>query len=300
MRIQYVDRDTGGVETEKIYGHRVLSLLYGDSVASRCFSFFLLPLLARIPLFSQFYGFLQKRPASIKKIAPFIRTYGIDDSEFAPAHFQSFNDFFIRKLKPERRPIVSDERCAVLPADGRYLVFPDLSLVKQFYIKGQTFELFPFLQNGAYAHRYARGAMVIARLCPTDYHRFHFPIAGIPSEAREIPGPLFSVNPLALRKRLAILWENKRMVTEIDGGEFGTLLFIEVGATCVGTIHQTYPSETSVGKGGEKGYFYFGGSCLVLLFEPGKIQFDQDLVENTAKGLETKALFGQSLGRLQP
>ena len=87
------------------------------------------------------------------------------------------------------------------------------------------------------------------------------------------------------------------MVTEIETEKFGTLLFVEVGATCVGSIHQTYVPGRRVQKGEEKGFFSFGGSCLVLLFENGRIQFDEDLVLNSAKGLETKALFGDSLGR---
>src|SRR3989338_1675793 len=236
MEIQYIDRETGETQVEKVYGHRALSFLYGDSLASRFFSFFLLPLCARIPLFSKVYGYLQGRKSSAKKVAPFIQSYGVDASEFAQATFESFNDFFIRKLKPAKRPIVQDPNCAALPADGRYLVFPDLENVKQFYIKGQSFDLATFLQSSAYAHHYQRGSMVIARLCPTDYHRFHFPTEGTPSEAGLVNGPLFSVSPIALRKRLSILWENKRVITEVDIGKFGTLLYIEVGATCVGTI----------------------------------------------------------------
>ncbi len=297
MDIQYVNRATGRVEIEKIYGHRTLSLLYGDSLTSRFFSFFLLPLLARVPLFSQFYGYLQKLPTSRKKIEPFIATYGVDPAEFAEKTFQSFNDFFIRKLKPGSRPIQQNPETAILPADGRYLVFPDLDNVKQFYIKGQQFDLSEFLRDSVYGHRYCSGSMVIARLCPSDYHRFHFPTEGTPSSARNIQGPLFSVNPIALKKRLAILWENQRVVTEIDAGPFGTILYVEVGATCVGTIHQTYLPEKKVQKGDEKGYFSFGGSCIVLLLEKGRISFDRDLIENSQRGLETKALFGQSLGR---
>ena len=296
MSVQYVDRATGKIEAEKIYGHRVLSLSYGDSWAARLFSFFFLPIFARLPWFSKFYGFLQKRPASAKKIAPFIAAYGVDASEFAEANFQSFNDFFIRKLKPEKRPIAADANRLAMPADGRYLVFPDLSRANGFYVKGQQFDLDTFLQDTAYANRYKTGAMAIARLCPTDYHRFHFPCDGLPSQARPIWGPLFSVNPIALRKKLSILWENKRMSTEIETDLFGTILCVEVGATCVGSIHQTYQPEKQVKKGEEKGYFSFGGSCLVLLFERGRVAFDEDLIANSQRGLETKALFGSSLG----
>ncbi len=297
MDIQYVDRKSGKVEREKIYGHRALSLLYGDSWVARLFSFFLLPVISRVPLFSKLYGFLQKRPGSARKIAPFIAAYGVDTAEFEEASFGSFNDFFIRKLKTKARPIVADFSRAALPADGRYFVFPDLSQVERFFVKGQLFDLFSFLQNDAYARRYADGSMVIARLCPTDYHRFHFVADGIPSKAELIRGNFQSVNPIALRKNLSILWTNKRMLTHFDTELFGTVLYAEIGATCVGTIHQTYMADKKVNKGDEKGYFSFGGSCLVILFEKGRIVFDEDLVLNSKNGLETKANFGESLGK---
>lgn len=297
MEIEYVDRQTGQVEQEKIYGRWALSLLYGESLGSRIFSFFFLPFLARIPWISALYGYLQKRPNSVRKIEPFIRTFNVDASEFETTEFRSFNDFFIRKLRSEKRPVDPDPKQAILPADGRYFVFPDLSQTTGFYVKGQKFDLSSFLQDAPVARRLASGSMVIARLCPTDYHRFHFPCSGVPNLARQIEGPLFSVNPVALRKRLSILWENKRMVTEIETEQFGTVFFIEVGATCVGSIHQTYVPGRQVQKGEEKGFFSFGGSCIVMLFEKGLIQFDEDLIRNSEKGLETKALFGTSLGR---
>jgi phosphatidylserine decarboxylase len=294
--IQYIDRKTKKVEIEKVYGHRALSLLYGNSFASRLFSWIFLPLISRVAFFSSFYGFLQKRASSQKKIKPFISTYGIDTSEFLDSSFSSFNDFFIRKLKKEKRPIVSDPRSLCMPADGRYLVFPDLRSVDRFYVKGQSFSISSFLQNSAYGRRYSEGSMVISRLCPVDYHRFHFVSDGIASASELVKGNYQSVNPIALRQNLSILWTNKRMITEIETERFGTILYCEVGAVCVGTIHQTYTPNTMVCKGDEKGYFSFGGSCLVLLFEKGRVLFDSDLVENSLKGFETRANFGESLG----
>lgn len=292
MSIQYIDRKTNTLQSEKIYGHRALSFLYGGS----WFSLLLLPLISRVPLFSRFYGFLQKRSWSAKKVAPFIENYGVDPSEFRKTVFSSFNDFFIRKLKPEARPIIQDSKKAALPADGRYLVFPVLSKGERFYVKGQSFDLFSFLQNDAYARRFSDGSMMIVRLCPTDYHRFHFVADGIPSKAESIEGSFNSVNPIALRKNLSILWTNKRVLTECNSEAFGKILYVEVGAICVGTIHQTYTPGSGVKKGDEKGYFSFGGSCLAVLFEKGRIAFDEDLVKNSARGLETKANFGDSLG----
>ena len=65
----------------------------------------------------------------------------------------------------------------------------------------------------------------------------------------------------------------------------------------VGTIRQTYIPSEAVAKGEEKGYFAFGGSSVALLFEKGRIDFDADLLENTANGLETYARVGERMGR---
>lgn len=291
--IHYIDRKTQAICEEKIYGGRSLFLLYGDTIWSKLVQYTLLPLLARFPLFSKFYGILQKRGSSREKIKSFIQTYGVDESEFETKNFHSFNEFFIRKLKPACRPIVPGNRVATMPADGRYLVYPR---IEEFSIKGQTFDLDTFLQDSAYARRYREGSMVIARLCPTDYHRFHFPCDGFATAARLINGPLYSVSPIALKRRLAILSENKRMITEITSDVFGTILYVEIGATAVGTIVQTFDPTKPVHKGQEKGFFQFGGSCIVLLFEENRIALDADLIGNTGRGYETFAKFGDSLG----
>ncbi len=293
MEIRYIERSTGEQKVERIYGHRALSLLYGDGFFRKIFSICVLPLLAHLPFFSRVYGYLQKKETSKKKIAPFIETYGVDANEFLDSNFRSFNDFFIRKLKPKARPITADPNILAMPADGRYFVYPAF---EQFVVKGKEFSLFEFLQSRADASRYADGSMAIVRLCPSDYHRFHFPCDGIPTKPRLINGPLYSVNPMALCKRISILAENKRMITEIDTENFGTILYIEIGATAVGTIRQTFTPVQKVKKGDEKGYFEFGGSCIVLLFEKGRIAFDADLIKNTELGLETRANFGESLG----
>jgi phosphatidylserine decarboxylase len=298
MNIHYVDRITKQVREEKVYGRRAISLFYGNSIPARLVSFFLLPLIAHCPLFSRFYGYLQKKPRSQKKILSFIETYHIDISEFADPvdSFASFNDFFIRKLKKESRPIELGGRSIVAPVDGRYLVIDHLKEENSFYVKGQKFNLLSFLQSPELAQKYREGSMVIARLNPTDYHRFHFPISGIPTPAQPIRGPLFSVSPFALKKRFSILWENQRMMTKIMSS-FGEVCMVEVGATFVGSIHQTFSLNSPVQKGEEKGFFSFGGSCVILLFEKGRIIFDADLLENSRQNLETKCRFGEAIAK---
>lgn len=299
MDIYYINRQTKQREKEKIYGKFFIELLYGHNLFSKIARFLFLGLFCRLPFFSKLYGFFQKSSLSKKKITPFIKEYGVDETEFLdPVNsFNSFNDFFIRKLKPSARPITNGNDVAVLPADGRYLVYPNLERSERFLIKDKEFSLETILQDQLRAHKYLQGSMVLARLCPVDYHRFHFPCNCVPSQAKLINGPLYSVNLLALKKTISILGENKRVITELHTKDFGTILFIEVGATYVGSINQTYSPNEPYAKGDEKGYFAFGGSCLILLFEPFRIQFDQDLIDASFQGIEMRGLMGQSLGR---
>ncbi len=296
--ITYYDRQTQKEVREKVYGLFFLKLLYGKNLLYRALSFVFLPLFSKVPLLSHLYGAFQKSRLSRSKVKPFIKAFDVDASEFLEPveSYRSFNDFFIRRLKPQVRPIVPGEEHAVLPADARYLVFPRIDTADGFWVKGKKFSLEALLQDRKLAGRYEAGAMVIARLCPVDYHRFHFPLACVPGAARLINGPLYSVNPMALRRNIEILSENKRMVTELQTKHFGRVLFIEVGATYVGSIHQTYTPHVAHAKGEEKGYFSFGGSCLILLFEPETIVFDRDLIEVSSRKREVRALLGQSLG----
>ena len=139
---------------------------------------------------------------------------------------------------------------------------------------------------------------MLSRLCPLDYHRFHFPVSGTPRQTRLINGPLFSVSPIALGQNLSYLWQNKRTITEIQTETLGTVLMLEIGATCVGSIHQTYQPDTAIEKGAEKGYFAFGGSSTITLFEPGKVQLAADLLGNSAQQIETYARMGDNMGTL--
>lgn len=297
--IYYIDRQTGKREKEKVYGAKALKLLYGNDWLSRLLGPLLLHTLVKFPFFSALYGKWQSSSYSKRKIQPFIRNFQIDPSEFlqAPSEFQSFNDFFIRKLRPEARPIATGDHTAIIPADGRYLFFSDISKTDGFIVKGEKFDLVSLLEDAKLAEKYTHGTMVIARLCPTDYHRYHFPCDCVPGKTKTINGWLYSVNPAALRKDIEIFTKNKRTLCTLATEHFGQVLFLEIGATNVGSIHETYTPNEFQRKGAEKGYFSFGASSLILLFEPHKIQLDRDLVEATLQGDEIKCLMGQSMGK---
>jgi phosphatidylserine decarboxylase len=289
-RIEYIDRQTGEICEEKVYGDGALRFLYGSNPIGRLCR----TIVSQSDLFSRFYGLLMKSSLSKGKIQPFIENFHIDTDDFldASSTFQSFNDFFIRKLNPSSRPIDSSGNSIIIPADGRYLFY---NTIDQFTVKGKVFDVDSFLTDPQLAERYRDGSMVVARLCPTDYHRFHFPCDCTPSKTQLINGYLYSVNPLAIQQNLAIFWENKRVITELTTEQYGKVLFVEIGATSVGSIHQTYTPDNNCLKGEEKGYFSFGGSSIIMLFEKGRVKFCEDLLAATSRGLEIKCLMGQKL-----
>jgi phosphatidylserine decarboxylase len=186
------------------------------------------------------------------------------------------------------------------PADGRHLGFANASEISSVFVKGQKFDVAGLLGSAELARKYENGPILLSRLCPVDYHRFHFPCAGTPGETRIINGPLFSVSPLALRQRLSYLWENKRTVTELVTEDFGTVICMEIGATCVGSIHQTFTPGQPITKGAEKGYFAFGGSSTLLMFEPGTVTLSADLLESSSKIMELYAKVGTAAGFSSP
>lgn len=296
--ITYIDRTTKQKEIEAVFGAQALQLLYGNSFLSKTIGKPLLRLFSRNPGFSKLYGWWQSKPWTKHRIVPFIKKFGMDATEFAssPETFTSFNDFFIRHLKKEARPIAPGNTIAIIPADARYLFYQQIDVSDGFIVKGKKFQLATLLDDPVLAKNYEQGSMLIARLCPTDYHRFHFPVDCIPSAPQLINGWLYSVNPIALKKNIEIFSQNKRAITRLETSEFGTVLFIEIGATNVGSIIQTYQPNRFYSKGDEKGYFSFGASSLIVLFPPKTIQFDDDLIAATQQNLEIKCLLGQSMG----
>lgn len=293
--IVYYDRYRGETCVEKVYGDKALRWTYG-TLSGRIS----LSVLVKRALFSRWYGWKMDRPGTRSKIAPFIENYGLDSTEFVRdvGAFANFNEFFFRKLKPQARPIDSDPSSVVFPADGRHLCVPDLSRNEGLFVKGEMFDLATLLGNRDLAEQFGCGSLLLSRLCPVDYHRFHFPITGVPGEAELIKGPLYSVNPIALRQNIHILATNKRTLTQLKTESLGKVLLMEIGATCVGSIQQTFRGGALVEKGNEKGYFRFGGSSTITIFEAGRIQFDQDLIENSLENRELYAKVGDHMGTL--
>ena len=290
--IQFRNRYTEALETEEVYGEGFLRFIYENPLGSIA-----LAAAVKRSWFSRYYGYRMDQPKSREKVLPFIDEFGVDPDEFVdrPVDFRTFNEFFFRKLKAGARPIAKGDRTACFPADGRHFGLPNLAETDGIFAKGQRLQLPELLGDSDLAERYRDGSAVISRLCPVDYHRFHFPVSGTAGPARLINGDLCSVSPIALRRDLAILWRNKRTLTEIQSPEFGEVLMVEVGATCVGGTVQTYSPGSRVEKGDEKGYFKFGGSMTITLFGPGRVKLPADLAKTSVEQIELYAKMGDEM-----
>jgi phosphatidylserine decarboxylase len=287
--IKYIDRATGTERTENVPGSGILKFLYGKPLGRLA----LWGLIKR-KIFSQIGGLLMNSSFSATRVKAFVKEHAIDLNQYlVPENgYRTFNDFFYRKLQENQRPIAHGI-CS--PADGKILVFETLKAVDSFFVKGQEFNVNTFLNNTELSEKYETGSMAIIRLAPPDYHRFHFPFAGTVGLPTKIKGAYYSVSPLALKKSLRVFLENKREHVELQTKDKGDMVIVDVGATLTGSIIQTFESNSKVEKGQEKGYFAFGGSTTVLLFEKDKIQFDADLIANTLQGLETSIKMGEQI-----
>jgi phosphatidylserine decarboxylase len=291
--IKFYNRKTKKYEIEQVAGDTYLKWTYSSPVGMK-----ILELVIKKKLFSKLYGSFCDSKRSKNKIPSFVRKFGIDMSIFEKRldQFESFNDFFTRKFTNEARPIDSLSSSLVSPGDGKLLVYDNVDLNKLVQIKGYTYNIDKLIDDQNISTKFSEGTLLILRLAPTDYHRFHFTDNGICEESKKIKGDYYSVNPIALKVVPELFCKNKREWSIFHSDNFGDVLCIEVGATFVGSIIQTYAQEKRVKRGDEKGYFKFGGSTTILFFEKGKVKIDGDILDQTNKGYETSVVLGEKIG----
>ena len=293
-KILFHNRYTGSLEEEKVYGGNWLRFIYDNPLGKIC-----LWAMVKRAFFSKWYGWRMNQNGSISKIIPFIQEYALDTKEFADnvSSFRNFNEFFFRKLTQSSRPIEKGSETVVYPADGRHLGFQNVDETNQVFVKGQKFNLEKLFGSKNLAEQYVGGSLIVSRLCPVDYHRFHLPTDGLVKSVELINGDLYSVNPIALRQTLSIFWRNKRYLTLIENENLGKVAVFLVGATCVGSVHLTAQKNQIYAKGDELGYFSFGGSSVITVFQPGVIKLEDELLKVSSRGYEYYAKMGEAMGR---
>lgn len=291
--IKVYNRKTKQYDIENVAGGKLLETLYTTRRGKVG-----LDILVKRKLYSVLTGFFCDLSLSKRSIGSFIKNFGInmEESENKQQDFVSFNDFFARKLMPAARPFDTNEKMLLSPGDGRLQAFANIDSDRLVQIKGMNFSLGALLQDEQLAREYAGGTFIQLRLCPVDYHRFHFFDSGICSEPKKIKGLYYSVNPVALKKVPELYCQNKREYSIFKSDNFGDVIYVEVGATSVGSIIQTYEPGKKLSRGQEKGYFKFGGSTVLLIFKKNMTIIDNEILEQSELGFETRVLAGEKIG----
>jgi phosphatidylserine decarboxylase len=301
MEIKFYNRVTGKMDHEMVYGDKFIEWLY-ESTSGKGLS----GLICKAPL-SKFYGALQDNSLSQKKVLPFIKKFNIKMEDYLPedgrteaSPYSTFNQFFIRRFRPGKRPTVEAPNEMAAFSEARYYGYDSVQDTETVPVKGHNLKPKSLIANTKWESTFEDGPLLLARLCPVDYHRYHFPDDGVIVDDYRVSGLFHSVNPLALKAKEDILITNERHVTIIETKNFGKLAYIEVGAICVGKIIQSKPLDKgrAFSRGEEKGYFLFGGSTVIVIGEKGKWKPSADILENTKKGLETYLHLGMTVASI--
>lgn len=267
---------------------KTLSFLY-DSRIGRI----LLKPLVSSSLVSNIVGsFMDSRISKII-IPSFIKNNNININDYEDKNYKSFNDFFIRKIKSDKREIIIDDNSFISPCDSKLTCYSiDENLL--FEVKRSIYSVDSIIKDKKTSSKYKNGYALVFRLSPDDYHRYCFIDDGKIINNYKISGFFHTVNPIVYDKHM-VFKENSRECTLIKTKNFGNVMYIEVGALLVGKIKNIKIFAT-VSKGEEKGYFMYGGSTIVLLVESNKVKIDNEILKNSKKGIETIVRYGEKIG----
>ena len=249
-------------------------------------------------------------PESKQHIQPFIDSFDLQStlSEMVqpdPTKYDTFNEFFAREIREDARPIdePTNDLISSSPADCRLTAYPAVDLATKYWIKGFGFSVEKLLGDASLAQQFEGGSIIIARLAPQDYHRWHAPVSGTVEGVKEIPGAYYTVNPQAINESgtLDVFCENRRSVMTVKRSSTGSpIAIIAVGAMLVGSIKYVGGIDQPgavIRRGQCLGKFQYGGSTVIVLYPKGEIQLDEDLVNNSTKQVcETLVRVGWRVG----
>lgn len=231
----------------------------------------------------------------------FIRHYKVDMSiaeKENPADYLTFNEFFIRRLKPAARPITRSSNSIICPADSVISQFGGIDSSTLIQAKNVDYSLSSLLTTEQYAQTFQNGEFATLYLSPKDYHRVHMPFTGKLLKMIYVPGKLFAVNPTTAERIPNLFAKNERVICIFET-EIGKIAVIMIGAMIVASINvvwankivpnkeksvQSWDYESTLVKlnrGDELGHFELG-STVIVLFEQNKIQWHKDIVTEQA------------------
>ncbi|MFT6632026.1 MAG: phosphatidylserine decarboxylase [Bacteriovoracaceae bacterium] len=267
---------------DKVYADQFILWCYENPIGKA----FLKILFSKKPI-NKLYGKYKSSKLSAKQIKIDIEAYKIDMDLFKKVPLECYSDFFLREFKDDMRPFSTSKSEFGAPGEGRYLGFKSIKEDHRYPVKGQFLTSSELLGGHELSKTFQDGPILICRLCPVDYHHFHYPDNGNILTRFKIHGDYHSVNVHALRNRGDIFIKNEREITIIQTENFGKIAYIEVGAMCVGKIKQNRPEATTCLKGEQKGHFEFGGSTIIILGESSKWTPSKDILEHSSENRES-------------
>jgi len=310
---QYIDRQTLRVCDETLRGDAILRRLYSP-VLETVPGLLGLATSRRVSQILAFLNYDNRFLAGITGTRRFAEACGIDMTESVePSALDTPRRVFERKIRYwDLRPLPPEADAIVCPADSRVVVGSSSSSSLVF-IKGKFFEVAELLGGRPkWVQRFLTSGYALFRLTPEKYHWTHFPVSGRVVDFYDADGVYHSCNPAALVRPITPLSKNRRVITVIDtnvenGSNVGMVAMIEIVALMIGHIEQRYcesryehpqPVEPGmfVHRGCPKGLFRPGSSSVVLLFEPGRVQFATDLVANRNRA-DVNSRLSEGLGR---
>lgn len=267
---------------------KVLTALYKTSLGRKALKVLTTPSLSKMG------GRILDSRISTPFISPFIEKNNIPMEEYEEEDYESYNQFFTRRIKEGEREFSAEADVLCAPCDGK-LSAEKITPEGTFEIKNAIYTIDSLLRNKKLAARFYGGDLLIFRLTVDDYHHYAYIDSGKKTANYRIPGVFHTVNPVA-NEEYPVYTENTREFSVLKSNHFGNILMMEVGALMVGKI-VNHHQQMEVTRGMEKGYFEFGGSTVILAFEPGKIILDDDIVQNTSDGFETIVKMGEKIGK---
>jgi phosphatidylserine decarboxylase len=299
---QYIERNSGRVLTETLFADRVVKHLY-HGVRENAPALFMLLTSSRMSEILAFINFDIPFKRDVSGRDDFLKASGVDLSEcvLTREELNTPRKVFERQIRYwDCRPMPEDKSLVVSPADARLLV-GSLKESSDFFIKDKFFTFSELLGGDSteLLNAFSDGEFAIFRLTPDKYHYNHNPVSGVVIDIYELDGSHHSCNPGAVVAETTPYSKNSRVVTIIDtdisgGTGVGLVAMIEVVALMIGEIVQCYsetgyssPQQVKPGmflmRGQPKSLYRPGSSTDILLFQPGRVRFSEDLLNNRVR-----------------
>lgn len=269
-------------------GINMLDFLYG-TLPGRIL---LRPLISR-PV-SQISGAFLDSPVSRVLIDPFVKNHSICLDDYELDGIKNFNDFFCRRIKDGRRQVNNDEDALISPCDSLLSVY-SINDETELSVKQSRFSVKRLLRDKKLAGHFTNGYALVFRLCVDHYHRYIYFDSGRKYKNRHINGVYHTVRPVAL-SHFPVFIENTREYTVMDTENFGRCVQMEVGAMLVGRIVNKAKSSCRVKRGEEKGHFEYGGSTIIVLVPPNRVEFRSDIKGLIDSSEEIPVIMGEKIG----